>query len=50
MALPNLPSPWMTDELVQLRDAAARFFRERWLPQAAGWRKTGLMPRDTWFP
>jgi acyl-CoA dehydrogenase len=48
MALPNLPSPWVTDELVQLRDAAARFFRERWLPQAAGWRKTGLMPRDTW--
>jgi acyl-CoA dehydrogenase len=48
MALPNLPSPWVTDELVQLRDAAARFFGERWVPQAAAWRKTGLMPRDTW--
>jgi acyl-CoA dehydrogenase len=48
MALPNFPSPWLDDELVLLRDAAARFFRERWVPQAAGWRAAGLMPRETW--
>jgi alkylation response protein AidB-like acyl-CoA dehydrogenase len=31
-----------------LQDSAARFFRERWVPQAAKWREEGQMPLETW--
>jgi acyl-CoA dehydrogenase len=48
MPLPLFPSPWMREEHRLLRDSAARFFTERWLPRAAGWRAAGLMERDTW--
>jgi acyl-CoA dehydrogenase len=48
MSLPLFPSAWMTEEHRLLRDSAARFFAERWVPRAAGWRKAGLMERDTW--
>jgi len=49
MPLPNFPSAWMTDEHRLLQEAAARFFRERWVPRAAAWRAAGMMGRDTWL-
>jgi alkylation response protein AidB-like acyl-CoA dehydrogenase len=48
MTLPLFPSAWMTEEHRLLRDSAARFLAQRWLPRAAGWREAGLMERDTW--
>ena len=48
MALPNFPSLWMTEEHQMLADAAARFFRERWVPHSAEWREAGQMPLATW--
>lgn len=48
MPLPLFESPWMGAEHRLLRDSTARFFTERWLPRAAGWREAGLMERDTW--
>jgi len=48
MPLPLFESTWMTAEHRMLRDAAARFFAERWQPRAAGWRAAGQMERDTW--
>ncbi|MDR7272685.1 alkylation response protein AidB-like acyl-CoA dehydrogenase [Pelomonas saccharophila] len=48
MPLPLFPSTWMREEHRLLRDGAARFFAERWVPRAAGWRDAGLMERDTW--
>lgn len=44
----NFPSAWITDEHRMLADSAARFFRERWAPQAAAWREAGIMPLSTW--
>jgi len=44
----TFPSPWLTDEHRMLEDSATRFFRERWVPQAAKWREAGLMPQETW--
>ncbi len=44
----TFPSPWLTDEHRMLADSAARFFRERWVPQAAAWREAGQMPVETW--
>ena len=48
MPLPLFPSAWMTDEHRMLQDSAARFFAERWVPRAAGWRAAGQMERGTW--
>ncbi len=48
MSLANFPSAWMSDEHRMLQESAARFFRERWVPQAAKWREEGQMPLDTW--
>jgi len=48
MPLPLFPSTWMTEEHRLLQDGAARFFNERWVPRAGGWRDAGLMERDTW--
>jgi acyl-CoA dehydrogenase len=48
MSIDTFPSPWLTEELVMLRDAASRFFSERWQPRAAGWRKAGMMERESW--
>jgi acyl-CoA dehydrogenase len=48
MPLPLFPSTWMTEEHRLLQDGAARFFTERWVPRAGGWRDAGLMERDTW--
>ena len=48
MTLPNFPSPWMTEEHHTLQDSVARFFKERWVPQAPAWREAGRMPRETW--
>lgn len=48
MPLPLFESPWMSAEHRLLRDSTARFFAERWVPRAAGWRAAGMMERDTW--
>ncbi|MBI3347873.1 MAG: acyl-CoA dehydrogenase family protein, partial [Burkholderiales bacterium] len=48
MSLPLFPSPWMGEEHRLLQQSAARFFAERWVPRAAGWRAAGMMERDTW--
>ena len=48
MPLPLFPATWMTDEHRLLQHSAARFFAERWVPRAAGWRAAGLMERSTW--
>lgn len=46
--LPLFPSPWLNDEHRMLQDSARRFFSDRWVPKAAGWREAGIMPRETW--
>ncbi|WP_259374486.1 acyl-CoA dehydrogenase family protein [Calidifontimicrobium sp. SYSU G02091] len=38
----------MREEHRLLADSAARFFRERWVPQAAAWREAGIVPRACW--
>ncbi len=48
MALPNFPSPWLTDEHRMLQDAAARYIAERWVPRAAEFRAAGLMGPEVW--
>jgi acyl-CoA dehydrogenase len=48
MAIHNFPSTWLDEELSMLRDASTRFFTERWQPRAAGWRKAGMMERESW--
>jgi acyl-CoA dehydrogenase len=48
MTIDTFPSVWMTDEHRMLQDSAARFFRERWVPQATKWREAGQMPLETW--
>ena len=48
MTIEAFPSPWMADEHRMLADGAARFFRERWAPQAAAWREAGIVPRACW--
>jgi acyl-CoA dehydrogenase len=48
MAIHNFPSSWLDEELSMLRDASTRFFTERWQPRAAGWRKAGMMERESW--
>jgi acyl-CoA dehydrogenase len=48
MSIKLFPSPWLTEELGMLREAASRFFSQRWQPCAADWRKAGMMPRDSW--
>jgi acyl-CoA dehydrogenase len=48
MAIHNFPSAWLDEELSMLRDASTRFFTERWQPRAAGWRKAGMMERESW--
>lgn len=48
MPLPLFDSPWMSAEHRLLRDSAARFFADRWVPRAPSWRAAGQMERDTW--
>jgi len=48
MSLPNFPSAWMDEEHRTLQQSVARFFAERWVPQAAAWREAGQMPIETW--
>ena len=48
MTIEVFPSPWMADEHRMLADSAARFFRERWVPQAPAWREAGIVPRECW--
>ena len=48
MSLPLFPSPWMNEEHRTLQSSVARFFNDKWVPQAAAWREAGMMPRSTW--
>ncbi|MFP5399672.1 MAG: acyl-CoA dehydrogenase family protein [Gammaproteobacteria bacterium] len=48
MTIAVFASPWMSDEHRMLADSAARFFRERWVPQAPVWRDAGIVPRECW--
>ncbi len=48
MTIEVFASPWMGDEHRMLADSAARFFRERWVPQAPAWREAGIVPRECW--
>lgn len=48
MTIELFASPWIGDEHRMLADSAARFFRERWVPQAAAWREAGIVPRACW--
>ncbi len=48
MTIEVFASPWMGDEHRMLADGAARFFRERWVPQAPAWREAGIVPRECW--
>ena len=41
-------SPWMTEELSLLRDAAGRFFEREFVPREEQWAKDGIMPREMW--
>ena len=41
-------SPWMTEELSLLRDAAGRFFEREFAPHEEQWAKDGIMPREMW--
>ena len=48
MAIQNFPPAWMGDEHRMLQEAAARFFKEQWVPQDAAWRENGMMDREAW--
>ena len=41
-------SPWMTEELSLLRDAAGRFFEKEFVPHEEHWARDGIMPREMW--
>lgn len=41
-------SPWMTEELSLLQDAAGRFFEREFVPHEEQWAKDGIMPREMW--
>ena len=41
-------SPWMTEELSMLQDAAGRFFDREFVPHEEEWAKAGIMPREMW--
>ncbi len=41
-------SPWMTEELALLQDAAGRFFEREFAPHEEAWAKAGIMPREMW--
>ena len=42
----NYTSPWLTDELVLLRDAAAKFFSTELAPQNERWVEQGQADRE----
>ena len=44
----NYTSPWLTDELVLLRDAAAKFFSTELAPQYERWVEQGQADREAW--
>ena len=44
----NYTSPWLTDELVLLRDAAAKFFSTELAPQNERWVEQGQADREAW--
>ena len=48
MSLPLFESAWMTEEHRMLRDSAARYIAEKWVPRAAEFRELGLMPPAVW--
>ena len=44
----NYQSPWLTDELSILRDAASKFFTSELQPQAEQWEEDGIVPLEAW--
>lgn len=44
----NYTSPWLTDELSLLKDAAAKFFATELAPQNERWIEQGQADRDAW--
>ena len=48
MALPNFPSPWITEEHQQLQEMAARYIADKWVPRAAEFRAAGRMGPEVW--
>lgn len=48
MTLPAFESTWMTAEHRMLRDSAARYIAEKWVPRAAEFRELGRMPPAVW--
>jgi acyl-CoA dehydrogenase len=48
MALPNFPSPWISEEHLALQDSVARYIAERWTPRAAEFRAAGRFPPEAW--
>ncbi len=41
-------SPWMTEELAMLRDAAGKFFEREFSAHEEQWADEGIMPREMW--
>jgi acyl-CoA dehydrogenase len=48
MSLPLFESAWMGDEHRMLRDSAARYIADKWVPRAAEFRELGRMPPEVW--
>ncbi len=46
--MPAYDSPWMTDELRILKDAAKKFFETEFAPHAETWHEQGKMDRQAW--
>ncbi|MCL4183337.1 MAG: acyl-CoA dehydrogenase family protein [Burkholderiaceae bacterium] len=42
-------SPWMTEELVLLRETARRFFKDRVMPHQAKWQQRHRIDREVWL-
>ncbi len=45
----NYESPWLTEELRMLQDAAAKFFATEFQPHYESWVKNGQVDRDAWI-
>ncbi len=48
MQFENLKPAWMNEDHVMFQDMATKFLEAEWAPRAEGWRKAGIMERETW--